>query len=755
MLHRGLESWGRNIHRLRWAIIVIWIAIIVASGWLSLRYSDVLSGGGWDIAGSDSQQVKELLSHEFDGRSASSLLLVYRDEAMAATDSDYTVKLEQLIDFLAQEEGIENFYSMLNAADAIKPGMVGRDGHTTYAFVNMSVEEDYATNLMPGIQERYVAYAETLGVESYLIGGAALWGDISVYSKEGLIRAEMIVFPLMFIILLFVFRSVLATITPIIVTVAAVIAGMGLIYLTGSRVEMSVFVTNSALMLGIGLGIDYSLFMVNRFRNELEAGRSKIEAMAVSMRTAGHTILFSGITVLAAMLALFVVKLPAIKAIAFGAVAVVIFAVLATLSLLPAVLTMLGHRINKGRIPSLFRSNGRSVSIWVSIARTIMKRPVIFLVLTVALMGVFALPAMDMKLNTNDVSILPADSNVRKGFDLYESAFSDGGSSTTTLVVAVDEGHVMDERNVPFIRELELRLGSLEHVTRLSSALSFAQGMEAAHASAFLTGDPAGWPPGLEPMIDRYISRDGLLAVIDITIGADGASDVSQNLVRHLRDELLPELDVPGQLSLVLGGDTVMGMDMNQAIYDAIVPTILIMLASIYVILLVTFRSVLLPLKAILMNIISVCATFGVVTWVFAQGHGIELFGATANGYISNFIPLLMLALLFGLSTDYEVFLISRVKEHYDETGRNEESVVVGLEKTGPLITGAALLMIAVFTGFAFSSMLPIQMLGFGMAVAIFLDATIVRMMIVPAAMKLLGKWNWWFPGSKSKHTPN
>src|SRR5690606_21074990 len=209
----------------------------------------------------------------------------------------------------------------------------------------------------------------------------------------------------------------------------------------------------------------------------------------------------------------------------------------------------------------------------------------------------------------------------------------------------------------------------------------------------------------------------------------------------------------PASVSITLGGETVQAMEMNQAIYDAFVPTLLIMLGLIYLILLITFRSLLLPLKAILMNLLSVGATFGIVTWVFADGHGIELFGAAASGYISNFIPLLMLALLFGLSTDYEVFLVSRIKEHYEESGDNEESVAVGLEATGPLITGAAFLMIAVFTGFAFSTMLPIQTLGFGMAVAIFLDASLVRMIIVPAAMKLLGGWNWWLPGQRRRES--
>ena len=748
MLHRGLEIWGKSLHRFRWGVIVAWLLLIVASGWLSSHYADVLSGGGWDIPESESLQVKNLLTHEFDGRSETSLVLVFHDDQNKVGEQAYTDKFTRMIKYISDEEGIDSIYSILNAADSLKPGMVSEDGHTTYAFVNMNVEEDYAVNIMPSIQERYVAYAEENEARSYLIGAPAMWGDIAIYSQEGLARTEMIVGPLIFIILLFVFRSLVAAITPLLVTVAAVIVGLGLIYLVGSQVEMSVFVTNSALMLGIGLSIDYSLFMVNRFRTELEAQKDVNLAMGTAMRTSGHTIFFSGITVFAAMIALFVVDVPAIRAIAFGAIAVVIFAVLATLTLLPVVLTMLGEKINKGQIPSLFR-RGKPSAFWSKLARNIMRKPVLFLGISVIIMGIFSIPTLDMKLNTNDITILPEESSVRTGYELYTDSFASAGTSTNTLIVSLQEGRITDQPYLAYLAVLQAKIMELANVRQVTSVVSFTAGMEPEHASAFLSSDPTGWPQGLEPMINRYVSRDGQRAVLDMTFATDGASDESQKLIKEISQNIIPQTDPPEELAFVLGGDTAASIDMNDAIYAGLLPALFIMLGLIYVILVVTFRSIILPLKAIIMNLISVGATFGIVTWVFARGHGIEVFNATANGYISNFIPILMLALLFGLSTDYEVFLISRVKEHYDETGNNEESVVVGIQTTGPLISGAAILMIAVFTGFAFSSMLPIQTLGFGMAVAILLDATVVRLIIVPAAMKLLGRWNWWFPGKK------
>lgn len=755
MLHRLLERWGRAVHRFRWVIIVVWVLAIAAAGALSIRYSDVLSGGGWDIPDSDSLKVKQALAEQFDGRSATSLILVYRDGAHAAGSAEFADSLRGAVDFVGKEEGVVGIYSLLDATEAMKPGMIGEDGHTTYAFVNMDIEEDYAINRMPHMQREMGEFAAGRGVEAYLIGASALWGDAAVYSQEGLAKAEMIVFPLIFLILLIVFRSMTATVTPIIVTVAAVIAGLGVIYYIGSHIEISVFVTNSALMLGMGVGIDYSLFMVNRFRLELDSGQDVNRAMAVAMRTSGHTVLFSGITVLAAMTALFVVELPAVKAIAFGAVTVVVFAVLATLTLLPAVLVMLGKRINKGRIrlPGFLRRSAGGDSIWRRLAGAMMRKPLLFLGVSVVLMGFFALPIGGMKLNTNEVDILPAVSPARIGFEMYERAFGTEGTSTNTLIVHADAGQekMTGPVAMAYFAKLQASLSELDGVKRTTSALSFLQGMDLTQASAFLSSDPAGWQQGLAPLIDRYVSRDGKTLVMDVQFDAEGASAQSMRLADKIRDEIIPQSAPPAFLSIVMGGETVQAMEMNQSIYDAFVPTLLIMLGLIYLILLITFRSVLLPLKAILMNLLSVGATFGIVTWVFADGHGIELFGATASGYISNFIPLLMLALLFGLSTDYEVFLVSRIKEHYEESGDNEESVAVGLEATGPLITGAAFLMIAVFTGFAFSTMLPIQTLGFGMAVAILLDASLVRMIIVPAAMKLLGNWNWWLPGTRRR----
>jgi RND superfamily putative drug exporter len=466
-----------------------------------------------------------------------------------------------------------------------------------------------------------------------------------------------------------------------------------------------------------------------------------------TMETTGHTVLFSAITVIAALSALFVVPLPAIKAIAFGGIAVVFVAGLVSLSLLPAILGILGTRINKGKIPFLSRDvSSVKISGWKKWTKTIMRRPVVYLIVTLAILVILAIPAVSMKLYSPDMRILPADTGVRQGFSMLEQSFGKGATSPISIVLHNEKDDLRSAEAISTIAALQKRLEQGKDVAHVSSVASFFPGMDTAVITGLLQTESM-LPPDVKKMTDRFLSQDGHTALLEVQLDQYGASDASRDIVTNFRDTVLPGFDLPKGTSFSIGGETMQGIDTSKAINDSLLPSLAIMLVLIFIILVITFRSVLLPLKAIILNLFSVAATYGILVLVFAKGYGIEIFNAESNGYIIHFVPILLLALLFGLSTDYEVFLVSRIKEEYDKTGNNEDSIAEGMEKTGPLITGAAILMFSVFAGFAFSGALPIQMLGFGMAVAIALDATVVRMLLVPVAMKLLGRLNWWFPG--------
>ncbi|MFC5407441.1 MMPL family transporter [Cohnella soli] len=747
-MHGLLHGWGKALYKLRWAVVMLWIVAALLGGVAFGKLSPLLSGGGWAVPGSQSLEAGKLLASAFEGKSASSMTLVLRDPNHAVGTPEYNEKLKQISDRLKTEEGVSGVFSVLDASPGIAKGLVGKDPNLSIAFVDMNMKLDFAINSVPDYQNRVVEQAKQLGVEAYLVGEAPFWGENSTQSKEGLAKAEMIVFPLIIVILLIVFRSVVATVTPLIVTIASVLSAMGIIYLVAREVELSVFVTNSAMMLGLGVGIDYSLFIVSRFKAELaKSGNTKQQAIITTLGTAGHTVFFSALTVIAALSALFIVPLNAIKAIAFGGIAVVIVAGLTSLTLLPAVLVILGHRINKWSLPFLKPRETGKLSAWKKWTKAIMRRPVLITVLTVIVLGAFASPALDMKLGSPDISTLPADTPVRQGYTLMEKSFGVGAANQVNVVLHNPTGDLSSPDAIASIMRLQAELGKQEHVLAVTSAASFLPGMEPAAMSGALQAGSAALPSDVVFMLGRYYGGDHHTALLQVMLDQHASSDISRNVVKHLRDDVLPSFQLPAGTSFHIGGETMTGIDTSKGINDNLLPALGIMLVLIFLILVLTFRSVLLPLKAIILNLISVAATYGILVLVFALGYGSQIFDVESQGYIIHFVPMLLLALLFGLSTDYEVFLVSRVKEEYDRSGAHEDSIAEGMEKTGPLITGAAVLMVAVFTGFAFSGVLPIQMLGFGMAVAIALDATVIRMLLVPVTMKLLGRASWWFPG--------
>ncbi|MBO9596524.1 MAG: MMPL family transporter [Cohnella sp.] len=751
-MHRLLLGWGNRIHKLRWVVVSLWIVCLLLGGIAFGKLTPLLSGGGWDVPGSHSKESIDLITTQFEGRSESAMTLVVRDPQHAVGTPEYQAKLKQIVDTVRVEQGVTSVFSILDASEGIASSLVGKDPNMSIALVEMNEKADFVMNTVPDFQDRVVDQGKSLGVESYLVGGIAFWGESSVQSQEGLAKAEMIVFPLIIIILLIVFRSVVAMVTPLMVTIASIMVAMGVVYLVAREVELSVFVTNSAMMLGLGVGIDYSLFIVSRFKAELEApGRTKQEAVAITLATAGHTVFFSALTVIAALSAMFVVPLAAIKAIAFGGIAVVFVAGLASLTLLPAVLVMLGTRINKGRIPFFHARPAGKISGWKRWTNGIMRRPVLFLILTLIALVAAASPARDMKLDSPDIRTLPEDTAVRQGTTLMQQAFGIGAAGQISIVLRNEGSELGTQEGLAKIEKLASDLKTQTHVVNVTSVSSLFPGMDAATVSGALQNGGNALPADLNLMVKRYISNDRHTSLIEVALDQYGSSDEARDVVKQLRDDLLPAADLPAGTTFHIGGETITGMDTSEALNDSLLPALGVMLVLIFLILVLTFRSLLLPLKAIILNLFSVAATYGLLVLVFALGYGNEIFNVEANGYIVHFVPMLLLALLFGLSTDYEVFLVSRIKEEYDRSGKHEDSIAEGMEKTGPLITGAAVLMVAVFTGFAFSGVPPIQMLGFGMAVAIALDSTIIRMLLVPVAMKLLGKYNWWFPGRKSK----
>ncbi|MBO0802286.1 MAG: MMPL family transporter [Nocardiopsaceae bacterium] len=652
-------------------ILVVWIASLVLAGWSALSLAGKLSGGGWDVPGSGSQMAASRLSAGFAGRGRTDVTLVVRGSAAAARSALGQVPRDPQL-------------------EVSSTGPVAAKGDTYTMPLGLRMDDGTARRELPGIQASLAA--DHPGVRLALVSSDALFGEVNTLSQQDLVIAELITMPLIVLILLLLYRSVVVAMVSFVAGGTAVIWTLGLLSLLAGQHQISIFAENACSMLGMGVGVDYSLFIISRYRIERFRTRGDdVPALATVLRTSGHTVLFSGTIVMAALAALFLIHLDVIESMALAAVIVTCCAVLAGLVVLPAVLLTLGAQVGGPR-HGRRRPDAAGGQRWEGFARAVMRRRLTALLAGTAALAALAVPALSMRTFTPDVSVLPQSSAVRWGYQAIAGAFGAGAPSPMLVVIpAADQGQVASE------------VSRLPDVAAVQTAGS------------------------------RYfVSADGRTAVVQVLAKGGASAPGTLNLLSKVRAVTAPD-------GGVVGGETAEGVDANAAIGSRLPLVTVVMLAVIYLLLLFTFRSVLLPLKAIVVNGLSVMATYGILVLVFMRG----------GTPLQNFVPSVLLAVLFSLSTDYEVFLLSRVREEYLKSGDNSAAVASGLAQTAPLISGAAALMIAVFGGFGFIALMPMRQLGTGLAVAVALDATVVRLVLVPAFMRIAGRWNWWFPGAK------
>jgi putative drug exporter of the RND superfamily len=730
---------------LRWVILAAWLVLLSVGGVLALSVNSVLSGGGWYAPGSQSQQTAEgIAAADLLGRNQTPVTVVISSDRYDVSDPAFARGAEVAVAVLGTMSALDvrSSYGWTTVAGEAREHFVGKDRRTVLESVGLGLSDNDARRELPAAQKTLSDQLAGSGMSATLVSSAAMWADVNRVSQEDLIRAELFCLPLIVLILLLLFRSVAAAGVSLLVGISSIVMTLGLVSLIARQVEMSIFVENTATMLGLGVAVDYSLFVISRHLEELRRTGDVTTALIASIKTSGHTVVFSGLTVVLTMAMLFFVDLNVIKSIAAGAVLVVAFAVLNATLVLPAILHLLGPRIAWGSIPrrrGATRSPADEGRRWAALVTRVMRRPAIFGVLVTAALLVVAAPALSLKTFSPDARILPDDSPVRSGYDMVQEQFGVGQTSPIQILVHADRP-LWQQQTGREVVELEDELSQLSGVVEVQSPASIAQ-----EAGIPLTATQmmAALPDSLAQGFRNSLSADGRTFVITLLPDGAPASQVTRDLVTEVRS--VTAGDHPG-LDLVVGGETAEGIDANAVIADALPKVIVAMLGVIYLVLLITFRSLLLPLKAVAMNLLSVGATYGVLVAVFQWGWGADLLGLTQTGNLMNFVPVLLLALLLSLSTDYEVFLLGRVREEYLISDDNTAAVVEGVRRTAPLISGAAILMVAVFGAFAFTGMVPIEQLGLGMAVGVLLDATVIRLLLVPAAMKLMGRANWWLP---------
>ena len=707
-------SLARLAGRHPWRTMVIWFVALLGAGILSSQFlGDALTTDTDFTNEPEAKRAAVLLEERLRGPNEDTEFVVVTADS-TVDQPDYQAYVGELRTSIAAlgPDVIDHVGSYLT-----DEGPVSETGRSTLLPVTLSGDDHNAVGENAArLVETVKSVEAPAGFEALVAGPVTLENEFIQLAEEGLQQGETVGLAVALVVLAFVFWAVVAGLIPIVLAVMGIGIALGAAALFGLAFDLPFFIANIITMIGLAVGIDYSLFIVSRYREERARGLDKLDAIARTGATATRAVFFSGLTVVVALTGMLLLPNTIYRSIGLGAILVVIVAVAASLTLLPAVLASLGDKVDALRIPGRRNAAGQGRSrFWDRITSTVMRRPVVSLVLAAGILVVAALPYLSIHEGFSGVSTLPDEAESKQAFVIMEEEFSGGLGSPVEVVI---DGAITPST-----------IAAIEDLRRAMAT------------------DPSFGPSKVEQ------NGAGDLALVSAPLSGDVSSDAAMGAVRELRKDVVPRFfeDVP--VEVLVGGETAYNVDyLDQAtFYTPIV--FLLVLGLSFVLLTVAFRSLVIPAKAIAMNLLSVGAAYGLLVLFFQQGVGPEIFKDIASwlGFgqveaIEAGLPLFMFSILFGLSMDYHVFLLSRIRERFDRTGDNREAVAHGLRTSGALITGAAAIMVAVFGGFAAGPLVGLQQMGFGLAVAVALDATIVRSVLVPATMKLLGDLNWYLP---------
>ncbi|MFC3997799.1 MMPL family transporter [Nocardiopsis sediminis] len=698
-------SLGRFGYRGRvWVLVATAVFVAFSAVW-GTGVFDAVSDGGFEDPGAESTRAAEVLEDEL-GHDQVDVVAVYRSVDLPIDNQMFAFSVEQMRDDLP-EDRVASVTTYLDEGltDVERGVLISEDRHATYVPITLAGDTDAER------MANFEAIADDLDagqLETHLGGPVAIESELSAQAEGDVVRAELISLPVLLVLLVAIFGGVVAALMPLAVGGLAILGSLTLLHALTYVTEVSVFAVNVATILGLGLAIDYGLFMVNRFREELGRGATIADAIPRTLATAGRTVAFSGVTVMIAFAGLLFFPQPILRSIGLGGIAVVLFDVLAALIVLPALLGVVGRRIDALR---LFRGRRRAAPTvtgaiearaggWARLAHSVMRRPALYVVGVGAVLLAFASALVFTDVGSTDQRYLPEDAPSRIATESLRDDFPAGGVSVIDIAVTGDAAE--DDLS--------------DYTDRLA---------------------------GLDGAVAADVERTGD-GIAHVTVAYEGDTDdpATQDLVRDVRAE-----PGPAGTETLVGGVAALQLDNVQAIVDAVPATLAFVIAVTLVLLFLAFGSLVLPVKAVLMGFLSLGASLGVVIWGFQEGHLGALLGFTAVGTIDPTYLVLIIIVAFGLAMDYELFLLSRVREEYLATGDNAHSVAVGLQRTGGIITSAALLLVVVLGAMGSSSLLFLKIIGIGLAMAVVVDATLVRALLVPATMRLLGGANWWLPG--------
>jgi putative drug exporter of the RND superfamily len=726
-------AWGRFVYRFRWLVLAASI-LSIAAVIFSMQYGGRLGTGEFSAPeGTESGRVDDLLDEEVS-KTPPSFMLIFGNEDEKATDPAFRDGVERALEPIEDDDRVTNVRTAYENG-TVDEAMISKDDHHSLVVVELE-EGSYSER-----QDAYVDLRQEVRpgpFEVVAAGEMPLNEDFERVTERDLKRAEAVSLPLALLMLLFVFGSVVAAGLPIGVGVLAVTGGFVGTLLLASLMDVSIYATNIVTMIGLGVAIDYSLFIVSRFREEV-ARRPVPDALARTMATAGRAILFSGLTVAIGFIGFLFFDVADLNSLGFAGSVVVAFSVLYGLTFLPALLAILGTRVDFLRLPFVHperTATGRG--LWHRLATAVMAHPWRTLLPAVALLLVLGSPFLNIRLGLSGADTLSRDSQSRRGEEILDRQFPDTSAYPMVVVLDYPQGSPLTRERVGETYDLSRWLEDRPGVKDVESIVDIDPGLSRDQYQELLSGTREDLPPQVRKALKRTTGDHVTVLTAYTSVGYN--TDKAYELVREVREQ---HPEVGGEV--LVGGWAAFDLDLTDSVYEAAPPAIAFVVLATYLVLFLLLGSVLLPIKAVVVNFLSISASYGALVWVFQEGHLSGLLNFTP-GSINTTTPIIMFCILFGLSMDYEVMLLSRIREEYGRTGDNRSSVALGIERTGRLITGAALIMATVFFSFGLAEAVVIKAIGLGMGLAVLVDATIVRALLVPATMRLMGRWNWWAP---------
>src|SRR6266567_1555263 len=728
-------SWGRFVYRYRWAMLA-GSAMLLAISIAGMLMGGTLTSGGPLTSNLESARAGNLTTSELAAsKTTSNFILIFSSKTQSVGDPAFKDAVSAALAPIEGDPRITSITTPYNAPDArVAQAFTSTDGHRALVSVELRSSGTQAIKDYDAL--RGAVRSNTLTVTG--TGFVAINEAFNRTLETDLQRAEYVTLPVTLLLLVIIFASLVAAGLPLGVGVLTIVGGLAGTFFLNRFTDVSQYALNIVTLIGLGVSIDYSLFVVNRFRDELARGASREDALATTMATAGRAITFSGVTVAVGLSAMLFFQGTFLASMGAAGAIVVAVAVVYGLTFLPALLALIGPGVNRLRIP-IFRRAPAGGGFWHGLATWVMRRPLVVLLPVTGFLLLAASPFIQLRLANGDVDMLPSHLEARQGYDQMVANFPGQDQTTFNIVVNYPDGSPLTTSRIGDQYDFERRVAAIPGVLHTTSIYDLDSSLGRTDYQALYTGDPSNVPPAARQLMAATVGKH--IVLIQASTASPATSDASRVIVNAIR----ADGGVGDGAQVLVGGQTAIDLDVIKFIVDRTPLAVGFVVAVTLVVLFLLTGSVVLPVKAVLLNFLSIGASFGALVWIFQQGHLANILGFTPQS-IDPSIPVILFSIVFGLSMDYEVLLVSRIHEEYVRTGDNTRAVASGLERTARLITGAAAIMFTVFMAFGLAEVVIIKAIGIGLAVAVAIDATLVRALVVPAVMRLLGDWNWWAP---------